>query len=236
MSGRSPARAAAARNPARVRFAFATPSARCFQSEAGSRLRQAPPTTSPVPPAPASPATSACIPTPRGVPPAHPRPPRRQPFSPTEFSRRSTALKTHNRCAHALRARQNSNFFKSHPHSMNPHFALRALREKCTGRAAPPLIGRPDLPGRRHRPRSLTSCVRLARRQRRFRTAFIVIARSVPCPRSASNDQLGTDPDPTGPNRTQRDLKRTQRDTFGTLKGPPFSRLPRPPKSRNLLY
>ena len=109
MSGRSPARAAAARNPARVRFAFATPSARCFQSEAGSRLRQAPPTTSPVPPAPASPATSACIPTPRGVPPAHPRPPRRQPFSPTKFSRRSTALKTHNRshnrCAPALRAR-----------------------------------------------------------------------------------------------------------------------------------
>ena len=130
MSGRSPARAAAARNPARVRFAFATPSARCFQSEAGSRLRQAPPTTSPVPPAPASPATSACIPTPRGVPPAHPRPPRRQPFSPTEFSRRSTAPKTHNRCAPALRARKNFHFHKSHPHSVEPAFALRRAARK----------------------------------------------------------------------------------------------------------
>lgn len=40
-----------------------------------------------------------CVPTSRGVPPARPRPPRRQPFSPTEFSRRSTALRTHSRFA-----------------------------------------------------------------------------------------------------------------------------------------
>jgi hypothetical protein len=33
-------------------------------------------------------------------------------------------------CARLLRARQNFHFSKSHPHSVNPHFALRRAARK----------------------------------------------------------------------------------------------------------
>ena len=108
------------------------------------------------------------------------------------------------RCARALRARKNFHFYKSHPHSVKPHFALRRAARKV----------------RRARSATVNREERFMMSNHAFVHSVFGIHSSFEFRVSSFPQTFRTHGDPAGPVRTSLGPNGTQKGPNGTPFGP----------------